>query len=208
MHPTNALSFENQLWNQNYCRIAGIDEAGRGPLAGPVVAAAVVFEPGQQFIDGIDDSKKMSRTRREEILHVINYHALAVGIGIVGEFVIDRINILQATFVAMQEAINDLSETPDYLLFDGHKQPQVYQPATCIIKGDSKSMSIAAASIVAKVTRDQLMMQYDREYPLYGFAQHKGYPTRKHVEAIRRHGLCPIHRRSFRPRSIEHLYES
>ncbi len=203
---TCELLIENQLWIQKYNRVAGIDEAGRGPLAGPVVAAAVVFRPGQSCIEGIDDSKKMTPARRESLVPVIKKQAAAVGIGIVDEQEIDRLNILQATFVAMQKAIKNLSEPPDYLLIDGHKQPRVDQPLTCIIKGDEKSMSIAAASIIAKVTRDQLMKQFDREYPQYGFARHKGYPTKNHIQAIRQFGLCPIHRRSFRPRGIEFLY--
>lgn len=191
------LRFERQLWDKGIRFVAGVDEAGRGPLAGPVVAAAVVFPP-DIFIAGIDDSKKLAPNRREELFQKIHDEALVVAKGIVSEKEIDRVNILQATFKAMRMAIGRLSIRPDHLLIDGRPLPEKFYPQTPIAGGDRKSFSIAAASIVAKVTRDRMMVVYDEMYPQYGFAKHKGYGTKHHVEAIRKHGYCEIHRKTFR----------
>jgi len=204
----NLLSIETKLWKQNFTRIAGVDEAGRGPLAGPVVAAVVVFPAGQTYIDGINDSKKLSPRRRETAKAVIEEKALDFGIGIVYHEEIDELNILGATFKAMRLAISSLMPTPDYLLIDGNRDPKIGIQNRCVVKGDSLSMSIAAASILAKVTRDEMMVEYDKLYPVYNFAKHKGYPTYKHIEAIRQHGVCPIHRRSFKPKVLMEYYDS
>ena len=190
------LTFEQKYWNTGTLYVAGVDEAGRGPLAGPVVAAAVIF-PRKTIIEGIDDSKKLTATKREKLFDEIISHAISVGIGIIYQQVIDEINILQATFRGMNEAIGKLSPPPEQLLVDGNRFRGNGIPFETIIDGDAKSFSIAAASIVAKVTRDRIMVEYDKAYPLYGFAKHKGYGTREHIAAIREHGLCEIHRRSF-----------
>jgi len=199
MAGTASLHHESALWQQGVARIAGVDESGRGPLAGPVVAAAVIFPADFEPIPGVNDSKRVAPRLREALVPRIRERALAVGIGIASEVLIDEIDILQATYRAMQSAINALGPPPDMLLIDGRGGPRNGIPARHLIRGDSASLSIAAASIVAKVTRDRLMAEYDRVYPQYGFARHKGYATRAHVAAIRRHGLCPIHRRTFRP---------
>lgn len=195
------LRFERKFWKQGILHIAGIDEAGRGPLAGPVVAAAVVFAP-DVLIRAVNDSKQVLASERERLFDEIMSGALAVGIGCVDHQTIDRINILNATYAAMHQAIRSLSILPQHLLIDGNRflpmdagVPAI--PFTTIIDGDAKSFSIAAASIIAKVTRDRLMIGYDREFPGYGFAKHKGYATEEHREAIFRLGYCPIHRRSF-----------
>lgn len=188
--------FENEGYDKGYLYIGGIDEAGRGPLAGPVVAAVVVFKQNTK-IEGINDSKKLSEAKREELFDIIKEQALDYGIGIVNNNEIDEFNILQATYMAMKKAINCLEKTPDYLLIDAATIPGVDTPQKPIIKGDSKSISIAAASILAKVTRDSIMYQYDEMYPEYGFKGHKGYGTKEHYEAIEKHGITPIHRKSF-----------
>ena len=197
-----SLFFEKDLWRRSFTRVAGVDEAGRGPLAGPVVAAAVIFSAGQKFIPGVNDSKKLSAGQRLALKPVIEGQALAIGIGVVHEAEIDAINILQAALKAMQMAVHNLALQPDFLLIDGNRPPDTPLPFSCIVKGDAKSMSIAAASIIAKVTRDDMMVEYDRLYPQYGFSRHKGYPTPKHISAIRLHGLCPVHRRSFKPKGL------
>lgn len=179
-----------------YGTICGIDEAGRGPLCGPVVAAAVIL-PDEYNILYINDSKKLSETKREEVYKEIDKYAVAYGLGIVSPERIDEINILQATYEAMRTAIHKLSVTPDILLNDAVTIPMVDIKQVPIIKGDAKSQSIAAASIVAKVTRDHLMEEYDKLYPEYGFAKHKGYGTAAHIKAIKEYGPCPIHRRTF-----------
>ena len=190
------LAHELTLWRRGLRSVAGIDEAGRGPLAGPVVAAAVTFRPGF-FHPGVDDSKKLSPARREEMEAVIRDHALGVGVGIVDHAAIDRLNILNATFQAMHEAVRALPDEPEYLLVDGNRFRGGAIPFEAIVDGDARSFSIAAASIIAKVTRDRIMREFDREFPGYGFARHKGYGTAQHRDAIARLGLCPIHRRSF-----------
>jgi ribonuclease HII len=197
------LSFERIEWSKGSRFIAGIDEAGRGPLAGPVVAAAIVMPP-EFFIEGVDDSKKILPQRREELAKLIQEKSVAIGIGIMDHLVIDEINILGATMKAMEQAVANLCIPPDHLLVDG---PHFYDrsiPFTTIIDGDAKCFSIAAASIIAKVTRDRLMVEYDKKYPHYGFARHKGYGTRQHLDALRKYGPCEIHRRSFNmPEVIE-----
>ncbi len=179
-----------------YQHICGIDEVGRGPLAGPVVAGAVIL-PKNCGILYINDSKKLSEKKREELYDIIMEQAVAVGIGYSTPERIDEINILQATYEAMREAISKLAVVPDLLLNDAVTIPQVSTKQVPIIKGDAKSISIGAASIVAKVTRDRLMVQYDEVYPEYGFASNKGYGAQAHVEALKKYGPCPIHRKSF-----------
>lgn len=176
--------------------VAGLDEAGRGPLAGPVVASAVIFGQGI-LIDGVNDSKKLTEKKREDLYHTIHDKALSIGVGIVSHEVIDRINILQASFLAMNKALENLKLQPEQLLVDGNFFRHERFPVENIIKGDSLSHSIAAASIIAKVTRDALMRELHEQYPEYGFAKHKGYGTKAHIEAIQKYGYCPIHRRSF-----------
>ncbi|MGN0372289.1 MAG: ribonuclease HII [Enterocloster sp.] len=176
--------------------ICGIDEAGRGPLAGPVAAGAVIL-PRDCRILYLNDSKKLSEKRREELFEEIKEKAVAWSVGIVGPDRIDEINILQATYQAMREAIAGLGVRPDLLLNDAVTIPEVEIPQVPIIKGDAKSVSIAAASILAKVTRDHMMIEYDSIFPGYGFAKHKGYGTAAHIQAIRELGPCPIHRRTF-----------
>jgi ribonuclease HII len=190
------LEFEQPFWSQGFKRIAGVDEAGRGPLAGPVVAAAVIVPPGV-YIAGVDDSKKLSPARREELYHLICEVVPSIGVGVVDHMEIDRTNILAATMHAMQKAVLALTPPPDYVLVDGNRCPDVNARAEAIVGGDARCFSIAAASIVAKVTRDRMMVAFDQEFPGYGFAAHKGYGTRAHRLAIASRGYCPIHRRSF-----------
>ena len=180
-----------------YKVIAGVDEAGRGPLAGPVVAAAVVL-PENFDVPGINDSKKLSEKKREALFPVIKSRAIAFGIGMAEHEEIDRINILQASLLAMKRAVEALKILPDYLLIDGKFTIDSIIDQRSVIKGDALSLSIAAASILAKVSRDRMMADLDLRYPEYGFSRHKGYPTKAHKEAILTHGPCPIHRKSFR----------
>lgn len=190
------FSFEKMLWLRGKLP-AGVDEAGRGPLAGPVVAAAVVFPQGCR-LDGINDSKKLSPKTREKLFDEIKKSALATAVAVIKPEIIDEINILRAALLAMEHAVKNLDTQPNYLLIDG-KYPirnQIQQKA--IIKGDAKCCSIAAASILAKVTRDAIMDEYHFLYPEYNFRQHKGYPTKEHLEAIRNFGPSPIHRKSFK----------
>ena len=176
--------------------VCGIDEAGRGPLAGAVYAAAVNL-PLDCEIEGLNDSKKLSEKKREKLFDIITEKAISFGIGCASESEIDEINILQATYLAMQRAVKALSPTPDWVMIDGNRMPPLSMAGETIVKGDAKSASIAAASILAKVTRDRALCELDREYPEYGFAKHKGYPTKSHYEAIKRYGVLPIHRKSF-----------
>ena len=177
--------------------VCGVDEAGRGPLAGPVVAAAVIL-PKDCQIFYLNDSKKLSEKRREALFSEIQEKAVSFGVGIIGEDVIDEVNILQATYRAMREAVGKLSKAPAYVLVDGNFTiPDLGFSQESVVKGDAKSVSIAAASILAKVTRDHIMIQMDEEYPGYGFAKHKGYGTAAHIAAIKELGPCPIHRKSF-----------
>ncbi len=190
------LYFERRYWERNILLVAGVDEAGRGPLAGPVVAAAVIFKPGV-CIPFVNDSKKLSASRRESLYHAICKEAVAVGVGTVSHEVIDRINILQASMLAMHKAIGQLRVQPEQLLVDGNFFHHENIPVENIVKGDALSHAIAAASIIAKVTRDALMKEYDLIFPHYGFAKHKGYGTREHIAAIHRYGLSEIHRKTF-----------
>jgi ribonuclease HII len=190
------LSRERELWEQGKTRVAGVDEAGMGPLAGPVVAAAVIFAPGAG-LRGVDDSKKLTVKRRESLADEIRLTALAHSVVEVEIDEIDRINIYQAGLMAMQRAIAGLSAPPDFVLLDGRAVPNLELPYEAIVKGDSKCHVIAAASILAKTARDSRMRGYDEQYPGYGFAAHKGYATLEHRDAIRRLGPSPIHRRSF-----------
>lgn len=183
--------------------ICGIDEAGRGPLAGPVVAAACILPTACEILY-LNDSKKLTEKRREELFVEIQEKAVSFGVGIVSPAVIDEINILQATYEAMRQAVEKLSVRPDVFLNDAVVIPGIDEGRQVkIIKGDAKSVSIAAASILAKVTRDHMMEEYDRLYPEYGFAKHKGYGTKAHLDAVREHGMCPIHRRSFLKKFME-----
>jgi len=194
--PLDTLAFEQKARGRGYRLIAGIDEAGRGALAGPVVAAAVILPVGLR-IEGVDDSKKLTPEKRERLFDVIMAQALRVGVGMAGHRVIDRINILQATRLAMQEAVGKLSPPPDYLLIDGITTIASPFPQKTVVKGDALSLSIAAASIIAKVSRDRLMRELDLKFPGYGFAGHKGYGSAGHLEAIHRLGPSPIHRLTF-----------
>lgn len=194
--PLDTLKYENNAGNRGYMFVAGIDEAGRGPLAGPVTAAAVIL-PAGLLISGVDDSKKLTALRREILFEIIMSQALSVGVGSIGPPEIDRINILQATRRAMLAAVQQLSPQPGYLLIDGICTIDSGIPQKTIKKGDSLSISIAAASIIAKVTRDRYMIEMDSKYPGYGFAGHKGYGSASHLEAIRRLGPSPIHRLTF-----------
>ncbi|MBY0529372.1 MAG: ribonuclease HII [Rhabdochlamydiaceae bacterium] len=190
---------EAQVRSQGFRAIAGVDEAGRGPLAGPVVAAACILPDGL-FLEGIDDSKKLSAKERFVLFEKIKCHpAVHYSIGIVDALIIDQVNILQATFQAMLLAISALQLKPDFLLVDGNKLPSTELPAQAIVKGDSRCQSIAAASILAKETRDSLMLTYHEKWPEYNFSKHKGYGTKEHLLAIEKYGPCPIHRMSFEP---------
>lgn len=197
-------TYERDLRRQGICMIAGVDEVGRGPLAGPVVAAAAVL-PQDFDLLGVDDSKKLSEKRREALYDPILQQAVAYGIGIIENDVIDRVNILEATKLAMKEAVNQACAMLNqkglaqlqHLLIDGLILKDLPIPQTGIVKGDSKSVSIAAASILAKVTRDRMMLEFHRQYPEYGFDRNKGYGTKVHYEGVALHGLCPLHRRTF-----------
>lgn len=190
--------YENQLREKGYRYIAGLDEAGRGPLAGPVVASAVILPPDTELvIPGVDDSKKLSSLRRGKILEEIKEKAIAWAVGIVDVETIDQINILQATKKAMKQAVEGLQTSPEILLIDAVELVQVSLPQQPLIHGDALSVSIAAASIVAKETRDAMMIALDSLYPEYGFASNKGYGSAQHIAALRKYGPCPIHRRTF-----------
>jgi len=191
------LRFERRLWGRGVRTVAGVDEAGRGPLAGPVVAAAVIVPQGF-FLPQVDDSKKLTPEMRAQLFDLIMSGSGGVGVGVVGHEVIDQINILNATFLAMNMAVRNLPRAPEHLLIDGNRFAGSALPFSTIVDGDARSFSIGAASIIAKVTRDRLMLDFDRVYPGYGFAAHKGYGTPAHREAISRLGPCPIHRKSFR----------
>jgi len=192
------LRVERELWRSGLTKIAGVDEAGVGPLAGPVVAAAVVVAPGAK-LRGVDDSKKLAAALREELAAEIMACALGVGIGIVEVEDIDRLNIYRAALEAMRRAVTALPLTPEHVIVDARRIPGLTLPQTSLVGGDGRSFSVAAASIVAKVTRDRIMCELDKIYPHYGFRQHMGYGTRQHLAAIARYGPSPIHRRSFAP---------
>lgn len=190
------LEFEKEALAKGYKSVCGVDEAGRGPLAGPVCAAAVILPEGV-IIDGVNDSKKLSEKKRESLFDVIREQALSYSIAYATVDEIEEINILNATMLAMRRAIDGLEIKADYAMIDGNKIPPIDIDAECIVKGDAKSMSIACASILAKVSRDRLLYKYAEEYPMYGFDKHKGYGTKIHREAILKYGPCPYHRKSF-----------
>ena len=190
------LEFEKEALAKGYKSVCGVDEAGRGPLAGPVCAAAVILPEGV-IIDGVNDSKKLSEKKRESLFDVIREQALSYSIAYATVDGIEQINILNATMLAMRRAIDGLDIKADYAMIDGNKIPPIDIDAECIVKGDAKSMSIACASILAKVSRDRLLYKYAEEYPMYGFDKHKGYGTKVHREAILKYGPCPYHRKSF-----------
>lgn len=195
-HPS--LRHERKLWREGLTAVAGVDEAGVGPMAGPVVAAAVIFAP-ETFITGVNDSKQLDAPRREELFVHINERAISVAIGIASHGEVDELNIFWATMAASERAVAGLSRAPEHVLVDGRRIPDLKLPQTRIVGGDRKSFCIAAASIIAKVTRDRMMIEYDAQYPDYGFARHKGYCTPDHFAALDRLGPSPIHRRSFAP---------
>lgn len=193
--------YERKCFRKGLKMIAGIDEAGRGPLAGPVVAASVIL-PEKVFIKNLNDSKKLTPKKRQELFEVIKETAISYGIGVVDEKCIDKINILNATKLAMEKAIKSMEEKPDILLIDALELENIGLEQISIKKGDSLSVSIAAASILAKVTRDRIIEEMDSVYPQYGFSRHKGYGTKEHIEAIKKFGICPIHRVSFTKKFI------
>jgi ribonuclease HII len=195
-HPN--LRYERKLWRDGLLAVAGVDEAGVGPIAGPVVAAAVIFQP-EIFIKGVNDSKQLRPDERDAYFTRIHEHAVAVGIGIASQAEIDELNIYWATMVASRRAIWSLLQKPDHVLVDGRLIPDLKLPQTRIVGGDRKSFCIAAASVIAKVTRDRMMIEYDTQFPDYGFARHKGYCTREHFAVLERLGPTPLHRRSFAP---------
>jgi ribonuclease HII len=204
------LTFERELWAQGLRLVAGVDEAGRGPLAGPVVAAAVILPSGwaesgfDARLEKLDDSKQLTERQREEFFAPLTTHPeIRFAIARVDADTIDRINILQATHQAMNAALAQLSPSPEHALVDGLRVKSLRWPQTPLVKGDAKSYSIAAASVLAKVTRDRFMLDYDRQFPLYGFAEHKGYGTPAHLAAIAAHGPCAIHRKSFAPMKVK-----
>lgn len=195
----NLYKYENELYEKNYKYIGGVDEVGRGPLNGPVVACCCVL-PKNFILEGLNDSKKLSEKKRELFFDYIKEHAIAYGIGIIGPEVIDKVNIYEATKLAMYDAIKQVREkiNLEYVLIDAMPL-ELDIPTQSIIKGDSKSISIAAASVLAKVTRDRMMYELDKKYPQYGYAKHKGYPTKKHIEAIEKYGLVDGYRKSYGP---------
>ena len=191
------FSYEKQACQKGYKLICGVDEAGRGPLAGPVCAAAVIL-PENAEIEGLNDSKKLSEKKREALFPIICEKAVAYSVAFASVEEIEEINILNATFLAMNRAIDSLSEKAEFALIDGNRVPKgINIPCETIVKGDMKSMSVAAASVLAKVTRDRLLLEYDKEYPQYNFKKHKGYGTKEHTELILKYGPSPIHRMSF-----------
>ncbi|MEI7730988.1 MAG: ribonuclease HII [Verrucomicrobiota bacterium] len=207
---TDRFAFERELWAKGITRVAGVDEAGRGPLAGPVAAAAVILPPSWELtglpaeLAGLNDSKQLTEAQRDKFYTAITTHPeIAYGIAQVEAAIIDDINILQATHRAMNLALAKLEPAPAHVLVDGNAVKSFLFPQTAIVKGDARSYSIAAASVLAKVTRDRLMLAYDHQWPQYGFAIHKGYGTPQHLAAIAAHGPCPIHRRSFAPLKAE-----
>lgn len=204
---TEKLTFEQGLWRSGKHHIAGVDEAGRGPLAGPVIAAAVILAPPHDCREMplIDDSKRLSPAQREQAYAWITQHCVSWGLGRVDPEEIDRINIRQAAMLAMRKALAHLQPQPDHILVDGHALEAAPAPQTPLVKGDSRSWSIAAASILAKVERDRIMRAYHTAFPVYNFKQNKGYPTAEHIQAIIENGMCPLHRRSFRPKKLLEL---
>lgn len=198
MEKMDLYSYEKELWDKGINYIAGVDEVGRGPLIGSVVTACVVL-PKDFILEGLTDSKKLTEKKREEYYSYIMEHALSVSVGMMDEKIIDEVNIYEATKLAMYQAIGNSRITPEHVLIDAMKLENLKMPSTSIIKGDSKSISIAAASVIAKVTRDRMMIELDEKYPMYGFKSHKGYPTKKHIEAIEKYGLIDGYRKTFKP---------
>lgn len=198
MEKVDLYQYEKELWKNGINLIAGMDEVGRGPLIGPVVTACVIL-PKDFVLDGLTDSKKLSEKKREEFYDYIMEHAISVGIGMMDEKVIDEVNIYEATKLAMYQAVEKSKVKPEHVLIDAMKLDKLEMPSTSIIKGDTKSISIAAASVIAKVTRDRMMIELDKKYPMYGFKSHKGYPTKKHIEAIKEYGLIDGYRKTFKP---------
>ena len=190
------FEYENKIYEKGYTTVCGCDEAGRGPLCGPVVAAAVIL-PNDTVIEGLDDSKKLTEKKREKLFEIIKEKAVAYAIAEASPEEIDEINILNASMLAMRRAVEKLEVKADFALIDGNCSRGFDIPTETVVKGDSKSYSIAAASILAKVTRDRGCAELDKEYPMYGIAKHKGYPTKDHMEAVRKYGPSPIHRKSF-----------
>lgn len=198
MEKVDLYQYEKELWKNGINLIAGMDEVGRGPLIGPVVTACVILL--KDFVlEGLTDSKKLSEKKREEFYDYIMEHAISVGIGMMDEKVIDEVNIYEATKLAMYQAVEKSKVKPEHVLIDAMKLDKLEMPSTSIIKGDAKSISIAAASVIAKVTRDRMMIELDKKYPMYGFKSHKGYPTKKHIEAIKEYGLIDGYRKTFKP---------
>lgn len=198
MEKVDLYQYEHDLWNNGVNYIGGVDEVGRGPLIGPVVTACVVL-PKDFYLEGLTDSKKLTEKKRDIFYDYIMEHALAVSVGMMDEKVIDEVNIYEATKLAMYQAINNCPIKPEHVLIDAMKLENLDIPSTSIIKGDAKSVTIAAASVIAKVTRDRMMIELDKKYPMYGFKSHKGYPTKKHVEAILKYGLIDGYRKTFKP---------
>ncbi len=198
MEKVDLYKYENELWPKGINYIGGIDEVGRGPLVGPVVTACVIL-PKDFVLEGLTDSKKLTEKKRDEYYDYIMDHALSIGIGMMDNKVIDEVNIYEATKLAMYQAIENSKITPEHVLIDAMKLEKLSMPSTSIIKGDAKSISIAAASVIAKVTRDRMMIELDKKYPMYGFKDHKGYPTKKHLEAIKEYGILDNYRTSYKP---------
>ena len=198
MEKIDLYKYEKELWNTGITYIGGIDEVGRGPLIGPVVTACVILPKDFELL-GLTDSKKLTEKKREEYYDYIIEHALSVSIGMMDEKIIDEVNIYEATKLAMYQAVSNSKIKPEHVLIDAMKLEKLDIPSTSIIKGDAKSISIAAASVIAKVTRDHMMIELDKKYPMYGFKDHKGYPTKKHVEAIEKYGLIDGYRKTFKP---------
>ena len=196
--PAAGLDIEVGLWNQGYHRVVGVDEAGRGPLAGPLVVAGVILNPNTADSLDVDDSKKLCESRREALFEAIISGSIGHQIEVLGNIEIDELNILNATLKGMQQAVEALKPDPDYVLIDGNRLPKLTLPAQAVVKGDQKSKSIAAASILAKVTRDKIMQGYDQEFPKWEFSKHKGYPTKRHKELLQQYGPTQIHRKTFR----------
>lgn len=194
------LNYENNLYSSGINYIAGVDEVGRGPLVGPVVAAAVILPKGYK-LEGLTDSKKLSEKKRNTFYDILMKDAIAIGVGIKSNKIIDEVNIYEATKLAMKDAINNLSVKPEHVLIDAMPL-ELDIPTTSIIKGDALSESIAAASVIAKVTRDRMMYELDKEYPEYGFAKHKGYPTKEHIKNVKQYGLLDNYRFTFKPISV------
>lgn len=197
MEKVDLYLYEKELWNSGINYIGGVDEVGRGPLIGPVVTACVIL-PKDFYLEGLTDSKKLTEKKRDIFYDYIMEHALAVGVGMMSAEIIDEVNIYEATKLAMKQAIDNCTIKPEHVLIDAMKL-DLDVPSTSIIKGDAKSITIAAASVIAKVTRDRMLIELDKKYPMYGFKNHKGYPTKKHIEAINEYGIIDGYRKTFGP---------